>query len=354
MQKSIPGSEDPKHTANVAGAVRALFVIYNNSRVYTTDHPVFLRTVNEHMSAFEAALKQGKELTLSFMKGQVRCGSILLDPGSTTFRTIAQTFEGLGISGLCIHPGITMEEIILFIKAITTSTDEIAKESLQKILTKEGVKHITERKVSLGIEGKHTTAPPGTKADKTPVIRKPAYSATKTFEIDDTGLDFTTALAESATSREIKADRQKPFRGFVSGALSSLSRNKALVAEVADMISTEYDERLNEKVEEFRQENKKITRRLESIKSAVFEKLESMHVMALLVDTNFNVLEMTLSAEKLIGNMRKIPQDSPLAQCVQQRKADQEIMLNGEKRIVHAIASENSGAGESVILLTLE
>ncbi len=366
MQAEIPGNTDK--TAKISGAVRSLFLIYNNSRVYNIDHPVFHRTVDEHIPIIQTALKDNKELFLSFIKGQIRCGPILLDPGSSMFKTVAQTFEEIGVSGLCLYPDVTAEEIIKLVKIMTINADEIKESGLQKILDREGIKHIIEKKVRLDIDGtvKSDTVPekskraPVTEKEKNqpPVSSQISHSPSTIFEIDDSDTDLGTIFAETTAEPteepDEKADRKKPFNEFVTGTLSELLWKRKSVSEVSKMISREFDQRLDEKTEELRKEKKTVIRHLENVKSVVFQKLETMNVMALLIDTNLNVLAMTSSAETLLGKLTKIPKDSPLTQCTRQEEAFQEITLKGTKLIVQAIASETLETGESIILITLE
>lgn len=369
MQTQFGGKGDSDQASQASAVVRAISILYNNSRVYGIEHPVFRKTLTEHMPSFQAALSENKELVFSFLKGKVRCGTVLLDPTSTVFQAVSHMFEVMGVSGLCVRRGITSEEITTLIEILAGKSAEISQGGLQKILDAEKIRHISEKKVSLDMDGKtRSAAAPEKKKAETIVSEAASGSPRKTFELDDTIVDLGTVFgapeeepppplapppAPVPASGARTKGRINQFKNFVTDALTDLTWKKSSVSQVAEQISSEFEERLHEETEELRQETQKAVRRLENVKSIVFEKLEALDVMAILVDTELTVLAMTSPARDLIGDITTIPHDSPLGHCVKAKAAYMHLTLKGIDLTVQTIASDRTRAGEVILLLTL-
>lgn len=341
---ATPAAHEPSSnwTAKVVDAVRALFVMYKTSCVYQTSHPVFLKQVEEHLATVLAPLKE-QELDLSFIKGQIHCGTILLDPGSKLFQSFAQIMETKGIGGFCIRPGLTAKEIVALLTILTAPGDELAKNGLQKALTREGVRNILERKVKLVDASKAVAEAPKSAPAKIGAPPPPSRTFTLTKEQPGTW--------EPAADRPA-AGARAPFKNFVSEALSDLDRKPASLPQIIEQISNEFETRLNETVEEYRQENLRTVRRLESIKTVVFQELEHQKIPAALIDINLKILACTSIVRAVIGPTPNLPPQSPLADCIRNQIDICDCMFNGQSYTAKIIASEKTD-GERVFLVTL-
>ncbi len=354
------GARDSVAVCQAAAVARALSILFNNSRIYGIEHPVFLKTLSEHMPFFQDALSGAGELILSFVKGKVRSGALLLDPGSTVFESLAHMLESMGISGICFKRGITPEEITKFVTILAKRGAEVSDGGLQRLLEGEGVRHIVERKITLDMDG--GARPPGVpdrKASKRVTESAPANASGRTFELDDDAPELGAVVKMPGISHPSSSgssgggERVRPFKEFVTGALSDLASKRADVSEVADQISREFEERIYEETKALRREKEVVFRRLDSVKNVVFEKLEALNVMAILVGDDLKVLAMTSMARFLIGDLDAIPPDMPLALCVKSNAAYMDIILKGRSLTAHVIASDSSAGGETVVLLTL-
>ncbi len=354
------GSRDSVAACQAAAVARALSILYNNSRIYGIEHPVFQKTLGEHMPFLEDALSETGELVLSFIKGKVRSGPLLLDPGSTVFESLAHMLEGMGVSGLSLRRGITEEEVSKLVTILALRADAVSDSGLQKLLESEGVRHIVEKKVNLAMDGvgKPLAAAPG-KAKKTSADPSSPPVTGRTFELDDDtpalSTDFSSPDLVSAGEARPNAvgGRARPFKEFVAEALMDMAGKKDDVSHVAQQISNEFNERLLDETKVLRREKDIAVRRLESVKNVVFEKLEALNVMAILVGDDLRVLAMTSSARFLMGDLDAIPSDMPLALCVKSNAAYMDVNLKGRSLTAHVIASDSSSAGETIVLLTL-
>ncbi len=224
------GSMDSTAVRQAAAVARALSILFNNSRIYGMEHPVFLKTLNEHMPFFQDALSDAGELVLSFVKGKVRSGVLLLDPGSSVFESLAHMLEGMGVSGICFKRGITSEEVAKLVAIMAQRGDAVSDGGLQRLLEEDGVRHILEKKINLDMDGgtKPQEAPDG-KTDEPAVKPAPVASAGRTFELDDDApaLDADFKMPEisrpddSGSSEGI--ERSRPFKEFVAGTLGNLA-----------------------------------------------------------------------------------------------------------------------------------
>lgn len=357
--QQTPGT-NPQKSVEAITAVRGLCTVLNTASVYQTTHPVFQRAVEQLVSALETALKGSSEIPLFFSEGQVRLSTTPIEPGVPMFQKFAQNFESKGIRGITILRGVTPDEITKFVMLITARSDDLRAQGLQTALDRQGVRHIREQKVKIGIIGKDSVVRPEEKAAPAPKPKSPSASSasragawdieagTDELSLDEAFKEFT-PLPSPQTSTG-----KAPIRHFVASVLDSVQKQETTPQEASETIAQEFEERLNEKVAEVRQIGEVKIRRLEKVKDVMLKELENLHLAAIVLDAELNVVGVNELGRKLIGNIGKIDRDSPIHEFVESGKERQTIEINGLSRLAHIIISTARDRREGTMLICLE
>ncbi len=341
-------------------------MLWNTAAAYHPEHAVFQRAVEERMPLFEAGLKGVRELALFFSEGQVRYGTITLEPGLKLFQDLAVKMEKMGVSGITILPAVAAADVRGFIAALCANGDEILRQGLQVFLTRAGVNNIRENKVKIGIisEGKGAAGATaagtsaGVEAGTRRGVSRPSSASFRTFELGvsespgageaaDDGANVGGGAGEDRTGRRI-------FHGFVSNVLETLEDRKTTAAQAAEYISAHYEKLVAEKVEEVRIEGERQVRRLGLVKDAVLRELEAHHLAAIVCDTDLNVLACNESGGKILGGAKAIGRGTPLEQFIRSSQERQVIEIDGAPRVAHKILSVEPGTREGAVLISFE
>lgn len=346
MNRNQPNNPVNLQRVNEAtGLARALGILLNTAQAYETSHAVFQRSLEERMPVFEIALKGLHDMTFYFANGQVRYGTLPLEPGLRMFQDLAQRFEKAGVQGLIFLPGVTATEVKTLIHLITSNAEDISHRGLQVLLEREGVRNIRDCKARIGLveNGKEKAAEAGRK----PAAQSPGSGAWE-IEIESEQLE------PAAPSEVVDDPATHAFRGYVHTALSSLSFDKETVADVANNISTKFKEMLTEQVEIVRQEGEKKVRRLNTIKDVVLRELEAHHLAAIVCDSNLFILSANESGRDLIGKVERLEKGSPLEQFIASGLERQVIEMDGAPRVAHVILSAEPISNDKILLISIE
>ena len=357
--QQTPGTS-PQKSVEVVAAVRGLCTVLNTATVYQITHPVFQRAVEQLVTALETALKSTGEIPLFFSEGQVRLSTMPIEPGSPMFQKFAQNFETKGIRGITILRGVTPDEITKFVTLVTTRSDDLQAQGLSAGLDRQGIRHIREQKMKIGIVGKDSIVRPEDKAAPAPTPKPASASAatrpgswdieagTDELSLDDAFKDFTPLpLSKQGAGKA-------PLKHFVVDILDSVQKQKTTLREASESIAQEFEERLSEKAEEVRQIGEVKVKRLEKVKEIMLKELENLHLAAIVLDAGMNVVGSNDSGRKLIGNVGKIEKDSPIYEFVESKRERQSIEINGVSRLAHIIISTARDKGEGTMLICLE
>ena len=351
-----PGASAQK-TAEVTSAVRGLCTVLNTALMYQTSHPVFQRSVEQEIGLLEIALKGVAEITLFFVGGEIRFGTLPVDPKSSALHKIAQGFESRGIKGLAIQAGVTADDIAKFVTIVTARSDEIETQGLAHSLERAGIRHIREHKVKIGIVGKDAVVRPV--EDKKPAAPASAAATPSrsggSWDIE-TGTDVISSgasLPEAAPS-EPTTNAPRVFRKFVHSVLGAVDRRETTPAQAGELIAHEFETRLNEKVEEVRRESEVKVQRLERVKELMLRELENLHMAAVVLDTNMKVVGMNDPARKLLGPVEELEPGHPLREFVDSHKERQTIHIAGVTRLAHTIISTSEDHEDSTMLVCME
>lgn len=353
-----PGASAQK-TAEVTSAVRGLCTVLNTALMYQTSHPVFQRSVEQEMDFLATALKGATEITLFFVGGEIRFGTLPIDPKSTALHKVAQNFEARGIKGLAIQAGVTADDLAKFVTVLTARSDEIETQGLAHSLERAGIRHIREHKVKIGIVGKDAVVRPV--EDKKPAapagasaVAAPSRSG-GSWDIE-TGTDVISSdesLQEVAPAAPT-TDAPRVFRKFVHSVLGAIDRRETTTAQAGELIAHEFETQLNEKVQEVRRESEVKVQRLERVKELMLRELENLHMAAVVLDTNMKVVGMNDPARKLLGPIEDLEPDHPLRAFVESRKERETIQIAGVTRLAHTIISTSEDRQDSTMLVCLE
>lgn len=357
--QQTPRTNLPK-SIEVVTAVRGLCAVLNTATVYQITHPVFQRAVEQLVTALETALKSSGEIPLSFSEGQVRLSTTPIEPSSPMFQKFAQNFETKGIRGITILRGVTPDEITKFVTLITGWSDDLHAQGLSAVLERQGVRHICEQKVKIGIVGKDSVVRPEEKAAPASVPKPASASAALHLDAwdieagaDELSLDE--AFREFTPLPSPKPGAGKvPIKHFVVNVLDSVQKKETTLQEASETIAQEFEERLNEKVEEVHQIGEVKIRRLEKVKDVMLKELENLHLAAIVLDAEMNVVGANNLGRKLIGNIGKIDPGSPIHEFVDSKNERQSIEINGVSRLAHIIISTARDKREGTMLICLE
>ena len=342
----------------VAQAIRALSVLINTAYSYQTSHAVFRRAMEERLPLFEKALQGVKELPVFFNEGQVVYATNAVEPGTSMFQKLAQTFEGLGVKGISFLPGLTANDLAKLVEAMTARADDVKTQGLQSVLDKSGVKTIREQKVKIGVlQDKKSEAPAKSPAQSAPAKAVASKERAGLWELDDAAIDLEEPPAETAAPVSGAARDEmvsKKFRSFVHGILSAMDRREATPLQATEIIAGEFAQRLKERVEEVRVEHERRIRRLETVKDVVLKEMENLHLAAIVIDSEMRVLGINELGRGIVGTIELIPEDSPIGQFVASDKERQMIEIDGVTRMAHLIVAVDPLTKEGSMLISLE
>jgi hypothetical protein len=317
---------------------------------YDTHHQVFRNAVEERMPLFGAALEGTSGIPLYFIDGHVQLGSLSLEPGSSLFQKLSERFLLAGISGISIHPGVSAKDLIRLVELVVSHANEIAKHGLQQLLAKAGIQTIVEHRAKtqdvrpVSSRRKSTSNQQGTQGDVRAEHAIPstwdvgASEANRVFTLENYDASYTT----------------KTFRDFVSGAIGALSRKEADFREVADIISTEFQHRINEKLEVVQREHERKVRLVTSMRDLVLHELEVMHLAALIIDSHLNVLACNQTGREILGNATRLETGTSLESFIGSQVERQVIDINGISHEAHLLTSVLRETGEKIMLVSLE
>jgi len=344
----IPAFSQAKIT-EITNAVRALCVIYNTSLNYETTHQVFRKAVEERMPVFRTALAGIEEIPLFFTAGQIRVGGLPLEPGSGMFQKLSQVFETIGTSSISILHSVTSDDLRNLTRLITLKADDIALHGLQRLLTKEGVRGIIENRVKTQVVSTDSADSRKAATDRESPSRHRRSrqpGTTAAWQIDEP--------VEAPLFQAMDNSSSRSFGSFVKGAIGAFARNEARIEEVVEIISTAFEHRLNERLEEVRNNSDRKIIRLESIKDLVLKELENHSVAALILDSDLKILAANRLGRELLGMITTIDRESSLGMFVVSQQERQQVEINGAVRVAHLLTSASRASGDSMMLLSLE
>lgn len=335
----------PAKIAQIAGAIRALCVIYNTSLTYETTHAIFQKAIDERMHLFHDALAGTEGISLVFSDGQIRIGTISVEPGSSMFSRLSREFENMGIACISLLPGLSGDDLRKFMRLATKEADAIRARGLQLLLDRDGIRTVLEHKVRTEL---------ASGADKKGAAAFPAHEiADHPAKTDAWDIEADAASGVFTLQEEDDARFTRPFRDFVKGTMDALRRKEADVENIADIIATEFQHRLNEKTEEIRRTSEKKIRRLESVQELILRALEAHNLAAVILDQNMSILSANRQGREIIGGITFLERGSELETFIRSHEERKEVEINGVRKFAHLLTS-TAVHGETIMLVSLE
>jgi hypothetical protein len=345
-----------KRRMQVSEALRGLGVMLNTAAIYHPDHPVFQRAVEDRFPAFQEALADKNPLTVHFDKDNLIVSGSVIEHGNQVFTKVARVFSQKGIGGLTFQPGLKADELVDLVMVVREELGR-SSDSLGKLLRVKGVKNIQEEKLLKGTGDGSGTGGPGGGGPSGISASSAAKRTGGVFELDledlsdeklaeimppqdhiETGIDVSTAQVKT----------------FVLNEIQDLQSGRKSPQAVADRIAADFEQRLNERVEEVRRETEVRIQRLESIKELVLEELESRNLAAVIVNAQLQVLAQNNSARTLLGDLDRLESDSELADFAGSNDEKRALSVRGKECEASMIISDHPDAEGGAVLICLE
>ncbi len=348
----------PAKIEDVKDAVKAFCVIYHTSRMYKTDHAVFKAAVEERMPVIKRALQTGQALSLDFHESQVWYGGITLEPGSSVFQRIAQEFAKIGIHNITMLPTLDANDLTRSISVIVGQGDEIRQNGLAAVLKREQIE--TVRSLDKSIQsGKQAVGERTAKSglgvpSSAPPKKTGGGGVWDISDIDAADMETSQIMYSGDVPPTGEGHRPPAINNFVSGVLGALTRQEADLKEAVEIISTEFEHRVEERVATIRRESEKKIRRLETVKELVLTELERMEIAAVIMDSELQIIATNELARKLLEASGATTVESPLEDFVRSGMERNDISLGKEKRTAHLVTVAPTGSGSEIMLITLE
>lgn len=342
---------------DVKDAVKAFCVIYHTSRMYQTDHVVFKSAVEERMPLIQRVLRDGKSLSLDFHENQVWYAGTPLEPGSSVFQRISQEFGSLGIRNLTMLPSLDADDLTRLISVIIGQADAIRKDGLAAVLKRERIKTVHSVDTPLHRGRPETGERAASRDAKIQVSDGPSKTGGGgVWDISDVDTDDMGASRDMAAEDDGSLVQPRPLamKKFVSGVLGALARQEADLKQAVDILATEFEHRIEERVAVVRRESEKKIRRLETVKELVLTELERLQIAAVIMDTDFQVVAANALARKLLEGVGGSTGSSPLEAFVRSGSERQDICLGKEERTARLVTVAPTGSGSEIMLITLE
>jgi hypothetical protein len=376
--------------ADVTTVVRTFALVYNAVASYGADHPVVLRTIQEQMPALEQVLGEFQELTFVFGNQQVLWNDTPIEPGNTLFQRFAQLFTAKGVSAITVLAGLTAEELRQFCGLLKRSADQVPVVGLAVLLERQGLRSIREVKLERAVHraasgesgdagmggsaanaslggrtSAHTHPVSGTKTVVTDTARSPMGGLTSsatgagraTVRVPQPAMGSKPMAAKTSGGGSGSGGRGSDiaaFQEFVQDVLQEVSWRVTPPDVGAERIAAQYSQRLNQKVEEVRQQTVRQIRCLENIRDVMLTELDNLKVPAILLDGNQGIVEMNAAARPLVGGGTKVEPGSPLHAFLVSGKERGLVDIGGSRRTAHRILSTGGDSNAAVILLALE
>lgn len=106
--------------ARIAGARRA-------SKFYPAGHPAFDAAITDLQAAIDPYLREGVQIQLGFVDGEILMGEQLLTEESVAYVTLSSELAELGVGSLTISPGVSAEELARAMRLLGLSAADLAE-----------------------------------------------------------------------------------------------------------------------------------------------------------------------------------------------------------------------------------
>lgn len=141
---------------------------------------------------------------------------------------------------------------------------------------------------------------------------------------------------------------------FVLNEIRDLQSGKRDAQSVAEAIASDFEQRLNERVQEVRREVDQRIRRLESIKDLVLQELEMRNLAAVIVNAQLRVIALNDCGRRLLGDVDRLDPESELAEFARSTDERRNVSVRGTSCRADMIISDHPDAEGGAVLICIE
>ncbi|MFA5118527.1 MAG: hypothetical protein WC695_06700 [Candidatus Omnitrophota bacterium] len=121
---------------------KSLKVAFNNASAYFQEHPYYIKSVEALKGKIEELLNYANPIKVNFSDTSVFVEGLIITYAALS-NEITLVFHARKIQGLEIRPGVTLEELIVFLSKMAMSARDIIRSGgLQNILDQEKISHV--------------------------------------------------------------------------------------------------------------------------------------------------------------------------------------------------------------------
>lgn len=117
------------------------------AKIYTTDHPLFVESLEKFYEELKSILAQRDELIIGIVGDEIASGKDIFFDLSRKLKSIIGFFKKIGVERIVFHQGLQIEELIKFINCLS-NPPESAVRDLKSHFNAIGIRNISVGKVS--------------------------------------------------------------------------------------------------------------------------------------------------------------------------------------------------------------
>ena len=349
---------NPEEREAAAGLIRAMSMIYNLCLSYGFEHPVVVRSTQEHIARFSEFLGKHGEFTVFFIHGRAWWEAVSMEDGNLMVSRLAQCFSEKRVSGLTLTAGVTGEDLRRLFNCLgRDGGSRIFDIGLQAMLEEAGAKNIRERKEKIVIVGQAPKLIPISKSPRDEGISATGTDSPVQIAAPDGGGEsdkpeeaaknaaggvgrrtpaggnrpqksWDLELEEAGGGHEPEPEVVEPpettFRNIARMAADSVLMRRISPAAAAEMMAREFEMRRSGA----EAEAERSARLLMKIRDALLGEMESRGTAVILADTQLNVLAMNPAGRKILGTSAVVEVGSPLHDFVCGGKPEETIVFS--------------------------
>lgn len=115
-------------------------------KLYSKDHPLFLKTIEKSYKSLKEALKNKTEIVIGMVNKELACEEEIYFDLSRKLRSTILYLLDRNIEKIYIHKAFTTDELSEFVALLSSSKNELSKDS-QKVLALHGIRNIKTGKI---------------------------------------------------------------------------------------------------------------------------------------------------------------------------------------------------------------
>lgn len=123
-----------------------LFSAMQTAKLYSKDHPLFLETIEKSHKSLKEALEKKTEIVVGMVNEELACEEEIYFDLSRKLRASILYLLDRNIEKIHIHKALTKEELSGFVVLLSSSKNELSKDS-QKVLSLHGIRNIKTGKI---------------------------------------------------------------------------------------------------------------------------------------------------------------------------------------------------------------